>query len=216
MPAAVSAVWLTSAWNTGIACPHTAALTITGDIDVRIKLSLPVWGQNANLGLVSKRQTSGQWSWRMNYGWQGELRIQTYADGTTARTFQTGVGAGNIPSWIATPNAVGWLRVTLDVDNGSGGATARFYESTDGTAWTLYRTITTAGIASIFAGTDPIIIGADGDNGFVGKIYAAEVRNGIDGPVVASWKALGSLDKYRDPQGNIWTVTTTNAAVAEG
>ena len=210
-------VYMQSVWNTGIACPNSAALGITGDLDVRVKLSMSTWNQDATIALVSKWQTAGQKSWFFSYGWQGEVRVGTSVDGT-ATTKNIATTTLFVPSWLNTANAVGWLRVALDVDNGAGGTTASFYESTNGTTWTLIRAVTSAGATSLFTGTDPLIIGADGNNGTGGlgaKIYAAEVRNGIDGPVVASWKSLGSLDKYRDPQGNIWTVTAATAAVME-
>lgn len=207
-------ILMTSTWGTGISCPDTAALDIVGDLDVRIKLSLASWNVNGTTYAFASKTgpTSGQWSWIFNYGWNGELRLKTSANGTAWRVFETGSAK---PSWVNTANAVGWLRVALDVDNGASGATASFYESVDGATWTLISAITTSGVASIFAGTGLLAVGsdaADGD-GMVGKVYSAEVRNGIGGTVVASWKSLGSTSKSVDPQGNIWSITTNDAAV---
>jgi len=196
-----TAVWFAGVWSDYVSCPDTAALDITGDIDVRVKLSTPALVRG---GLVSKCWVAGQRSWLFEI-YDGQLILKWSTDGTSLASSNS--GASVVP-WAA--GTVYWVRATLDVDNGAGGRTVAFYTSLDGATWTTLATSTSAGTTSIFAGTDPLTIGTASTF----KFYAAEVRSGIGGTVVASWKSLGSLNKYRDPQGNIWTVTG-NAAVME-
>jgi hypothetical protein len=84
-----------------------------------------------------------------------------------------------------------WIKVTLDVDNGAGGKTVRFFyaadQPTEPTSWTQLGTdVTTAGTTSLPAVTSPLYAGfTDGTTSFLGKSYRAIVRNGIGGTTVA-------------------------------
>ena len=80
-----------------------------------------------------------------------------------------------------------WSRVTVDIDNGSGGKTFTFYTSKDGTTWTQLGapvTNTQTGTAPI-AGSSALcsIGGYGGIVRFAGAIYAAQICTGINGPV---------------------------------
>jgi hypothetical protein len=86
-----------------------------------------------------------------------------------------------------TPGQTGWVRATLDVDNGAGGYEVKFYSSTDGVTWTQIGVTRTGVGTTVGDSADALEIGT----GFVGAghleglIHYAEVRNGIDGTVVA-------------------------------
>ena len=49
-------------------------------------------------------------------------------------------------------------------------------------------------------------------NAFVGWVQRFELRDGIDGPIVAEWDGRVPATRQRDPQGNIWTINGTENA----
>src|SRR5690606_22758650 len=87
----------------------------------------------------------------------------------------------------------GAVRVALDVDD-SGNHTATFWvaETMDGPWTQLGDPVTEPGTPSIFAGASPMGVGsADGSSQSIsyalsGLIYRFELRDGIDGKVVAA------------------------------
>src|SRR3546814_2774540 len=54
---------------------------------------------------------------------------------------------------------LGWLRCTIDVDNGAAQRVITFYTSTDGIVWTTLSTHTVAGATAIFDSTAAVTIG---------------------------------------------------------
>jgi len=120
-----------------------------------------------------------------------------------------------------------WFGVTLDVDNGAGGNTVKFYYHADTatppadiTTWTLHDTITTAGTTSIDTGTGTLVIGERDNNPngtvepLVGNAYAAQLRNGINGPLIVNpdftkspWVGFDIAPVVRmDSVGVFWTL----------
>jgi hypothetical protein len=165
--------------------PDSAALSITGDLDIRVKAALDNWHSGAIQYLVAKRIDPSQRSYYFRTNAAGSLEIGWTADGSTL----LGLNSQGTPG--LANGEVKWVRVTLDVDNGAAGRTANFYLSDDGITWDLFGTNTTAGVTSIFDSTSAVEIGT-GSSGFspaAGKIYYAEIRNGIDGPIVARFDA---------------------------
>lgn len=205
-----TALWLSGAASNNVSTPHSAALAVTGDLDIRVSLTRTSWAADGNKPLVSK-YTAGspaQVSFRFFQDQGGKLGLAWSADGA-AQIIKL--------STVVMPESCNgvqvWLRATLDVDNGGGQNEVKFYTSPDGTTWTqLGTTVTTAAVTSIFDGTAPVEIG-----GFTalpaytteGLFHEAEVRNGIDGPIVAQWNGSYPHTRQRDPQGNIWTVNGT-------
>jgi hypothetical protein len=199
-----------------VSTPDSAALSITGDIDVRIDLYADDWARDENRDLVGKYESTGnQASWL--------LRVGTTSFGALPQFYWTVDGtAGTVHNW----NSNRWLpteangrlaiRFTLDVDNGIGGQTASWYwaATIDG-PWTLVsETFTTNGTTSIFDGTAALQVGnvggsVGGDFSLPSKIYAVEVYDGIDGTLVAnpvfSDQILGATSFF-DDQGNTWTL----------
>jgi hypothetical protein len=193
--------------------PDTAALSITGDIDIRVKVAMDDWTPAFEQTLIAKYYTgTPNRSWRIYAAPAGVIR---------AAFSPTGVTPYDVVAWThgLTDGSTIWLRYVHDVDNGSGGHTAYLYSSTDAVTWTLRHTTTNAGIAgatSIFDSTAPVEVGSFnlGASGpTAGNVYAVEIRNGIDGIVVASpsfdqtapnGSVYGSTT-LTDPQGNVWT-----------
>lgn len=187
--------------NTGdkVTAPDTAAVSITGDIDVRIDLTTDSWGAH-NLAGKFKR-AGNQLSWIFQVAMDGTLRLSWTTSGATG-TAAVAISTRGIPMY---PGRLA-LRATLDVDNGAGSNTTTFYTSdTISGTWVqlgdpIVGALGTAGITSIFDSTAPIELGdvpdqtsvipVNGINGtatpFVGRINAFELRNGINGTVVAN------------------------------
>jgi hypothetical protein len=162
--------------------PDSAALSITGDIDIQAKVALTDWTPAADMCLVAKEQTTGTRCYRLNVSSTGRLFIVHSPDGTTALT-----GTSTVDTGLAN-GATKWVRVTLDVDNGSGNRVYNFYLSDDGAIWTqLGATVTTAGTTSLNDTAAPLEIGSRnlGVNTLVnGTVYRAIVKDGIDGTTV--------------------------------
>lgn len=159
--------------------PDEAALDITGDIDLRALVALDNWTPSAISPIINKLSSTGnQRSYRLSVGTNGTLVFAYWPDGVTAAarvsTASAGLGIGTIK----------WVRVTLDADNGASGHDVSFYLSDDCVTWTqLGATVTTAGVASIFASSAVLEIGSTSSAGqaLTGKVYAAQVWDGIEG-----------------------------------
>ncbi len=157
--------------------PDSAALSITGDLTMDIKVALDDWTPAANSTLLGKWLTSGgQRGYVLQVNTTGVLNFFADADGSAADV--------NVVSTVATgvtDGAVKWVRVSFDVDNGASGNDVKFYLSDDGVAWTqLGTTVTTAGVTSIFDSTALFEIGTQSTgatNPATGKFYQAKVYN---------------------------------------
>lgn len=195
-----------------------ASLDITGDLDVRADIELPSWTPYYARTIWSKYLggTSNQRSWAFYIQTSGKLSLSWSSLGTSASLIQ-------VNSTVPVP-AQGRcaVRAVLDVNNGSGGYTVTFYTSdTLSGTWTQLGSAvsTTSGTTSIFNSTAKLVFGygSDGSNPltsgapFHGKAYAAEVRNGIGGTVVAKLdfasRSVGDTS-WSDglASANTWTV----------
>ena len=172
-----------------------AAPNVTGDIDVRVKVALDDYSKGGSLyqELLGKYGGSGNRSFIFRLGPAGIPEFLWYPLGTT--------GVQKIAT--VNPNFIDgqtyWIRVTLDVDNGAGGNTVTFYQSNDGTTWTVIGTpVVTAGTTVIFASTQQIITSGSSAVNTSGNIYAAEIYDGIAGTLVYGWDV-----------GTNWNATTS-------
>ena len=194
-----------------VSCPDAAALSVTGDLDLRWLGSLNDWTPTGNRQLIDKYTGAGQSSWLFQINaTSGTPRLYWSADGTALLTS----AATAAPT--VSDGAVLGLRVALDVDAGASNKTVTFFTRTDddissNTGWTqLGSVVTTAGTTSVFDSTAPIEVGsAAGGTAelLAGTVQRVEVRDGIDGTVVASYDATAPMGpRYRDPEANIWTI----------
>ncbi|MGA5116851.1 hypothetical protein [Streptomyces pseudogriseolus] len=187
--------------------PDAAALDITGDLDIRVKLSADDWTPSSDSYLLSKYTTTGnQRSYALALTSTGVLALQWSADGTNGMSKNATANLASLANGTTK-----WVRATLDVDNGASGHTVRFYTSDDGSAWTQLGTaVTTAGTTSVYASTAALELGSrnGGTSDFLaGKIYEAEVKNGIGGTTVAHPVATAS--GFTDVTGLVWTANGT-------
>lgn len=162
--------------------PDAAALDITGDIDIRVLVSVASFSSSERK--VFAKAAPGQISWicyigsstdKLSFLWSPDGSATLFAISTAAPP----VSGGEL-----------YLRYTLDVDNGAGGNTVVFYTSDDnGVSWDqLGDPVTAVGTTSIFNSSAVVQIsswnGASGDQHLAGAVYNAEIYNGIAGTKV--------------------------------
>lgn len=213
---------------TAVVGPQTAdkaSLDITGDIDVRMDIWPHSWRAGSGMILISKYATTGdQRSWVLRLTPSGQLGFAWSTTGTNGTT-ETAFSNNAVPVPAGGRLAV---RVTLDVDNGAGGRTISFFTSDSVTGtWTALGApvVQASGTTSIFNSTTALAIGRGaliqsmftGYTGFGGKIYRAQVYNGIAGTLVADYnpsvQAFGALswsDGLASP--NTWTMAAGGGA----
>lgn len=194
--------------NSQASTPDNAALDIVGDIDIRLDCRLKNWNPGVTMTLASKTQSSitgNQISWYLLQTSTSRLQLTWSIDGT-------GAGGKTATSTIEIPALSGnriTLRATVDVNNGLGGYTVWFYTAPGISGpWTPLGdpTITTAGVTSIFNSTSSVQVGSATGLAFrnpVGKFYAFQLRNGIDGTLVADADFTD-----RDPGDTSWVDST--------
>jgi hypothetical protein len=191
--------------------PDSAALDITGDIDIRVRVALDDWTPSAINVLAGKWNVTGnQRSYLFSVETNGTLALRWSADGSAQLSMSSTVATG------VADVAIKWARVTLDVDNGSGSRVGEFFLSDDGSTWTqLGTTVTTAGTTSIYSGTASVEIGsasAGGANNAAGKFYRAQILNGIGGTTVldadfTTGITSGGQTSFAESSSNAATVT---------
>lgn len=187
--------------------PDAAVLDIVGDIDVRADVQPDDWNAANEVEVIGKWGGAGQRSWRLAI-LQGFVSFHWSADGTTDLSNAVPLGTNAL-----TPRMC--LRATLDVDNGASGKTVRFYVGPALSGpWTQLGTDqVSAGTTSIFNGTTALEAGDLTAGAFANaacRLYAAEVRNGLAGTVVANpdftAQAVGATG-FTDAAGRTYTVT---------
>lgn len=196
----------------GASTPDSAALSITGDIDIRFDATLENWfaagGFSGTAELCGKGEFSaGNRAWILMVR-DDLLRFEWSADGTTVIQINS-TAKPLVP--LSRRLAV---RVTLDVNNGAAGNTVTFYtsDSISGTWTQLGEPVITGGTTSINNDTFAVNVGrgwpALNFESAVGHIHGFELRNGIGGTLVASPDFTAQTDgatSFADAQGNTWT-----------
>lgn len=215
------AMLLPSSYDSYASTPDTAVLDITGDIDVRIDADI-AWQTTASSGYGLARKynlTGDQRSWALYTTSTNELQFAWSPDGTLASRII-------VSSTVDVPIASGRLavRVTLDVNNGSGGKTVTFYtaDTIDGPWTQLGATVTSAGTTSIFNSNVQVEVGRTHGGVFPGvnaqpldgKVHAFQLRNGISGTLVANLDLrdhdTGVFATTVDSVGRTWTLNETH------
>jgi hypothetical protein len=160
--------------------PDEAALDITGDITLVARVALTDWTPAANQIVMAKwLGAGGQRSYAFQVQTTGLFRIDASTDGNlngAVDQFQC-----NTAPTVANGDTL-WIAATLDVDNGAGGATAKFWTSADGVTWAqLGVDNTKAGTRSTYSSTAPVAVGmySDGTTSPVaGNVSVARVYSG--------------------------------------
>lgn len=193
--------------------PDHASLDVPGDIDLRWEGHLDNWANPDDPALIAKWNPTGDQRSYMLAINSGFLDILWSTDGTLTNALELFT---DVPIPIISGRLA--VRATLDVNNGAGGRTATFYTApTIAGPWTqLGSTQTASGTTSIHPGTAVLQVGGATEPAFLvpvsGRVYAAEVRNGIAGTVVANpdfgAQAPGATS-FADSTGKTWTLNGT-------
>jgi hypothetical protein len=195
--------------------PDSAALDITGDIDIRVRVALDDWTPSTGNTLVNKANgAANDFAYYLEVGSTGALRFRYSADGTTRLDR---LSTASVPF---ADGSIGWVRVTLDVDNGAGSNVVSFFTAADSStmpsSWTALGTaVTTAGTTSIFASGQPLQLGGQNSGLAVnlsGKLYYVQILNGIGGTVVldadfTTGITSGGQTSFVESSSNAATVT---------
>ena len=183
--------------------PDSAAISITGDLDLRIEEELRSW--TYGWYLMTKGGNSGsQQSYSLSLTSSGYLQFQW---STTGSDTLSATSTLPLPSPLLGRKAV---RATIDVNNGAGGRTITFYYSSDNTlsgTWVqLGDPVVQSGTTSIFDSTSTLGLFCPN----AGSIYRAEVRNGIGGTAVANPTASAVAEgatSFSDAAGRSWSLS---------
>lgn len=191
---------LATSGNDTVTAPDTAGLSITGDLDVRFDIEPRSWNRVA-LTVMAKDDGTPNASWDVVVNADMTVTLFWTSNGSTYQTITSDVP---IPGGATGRKAV---RVTFDVNLGGTAKVVRYYHApTLAGPWVQFDGISVGGVTSIFDSNSNVGIRALGD---FTRWFGAEIRNGIDGPVVASpdftAQAPGATS-FVDAQGNTWTL----------
>lgn len=209
--------WLPGGTGNYWSSAHRSADNISGDIDIRVRLDpdrwsdpnpsdftqylAAIWGVGANTC-----------SWTFGLTGPGQIEFAWSADGST----QLGLIWGSESLAALRPL---WVGFTLDANNGAGGYSWNVYRSdadsppADITTWDVveFGSYDGIGTASMRTGTSSSLkIGtrSTGEPGMRGNVYNVQIRNGINGTVVANAdftaQTLGATS-FNDSTGRTWT-----------
>ena len=165
--------------------PDAAALDITGDIDIQVRVALDDWTPAALSTLANKWLAAGNHkSWLFGVNTNNKLWWQHSEDGINNKGTQT---SDSTPAYA--DGTLQWVRVTLDVDDGAADGTVAFYEGGTGEtpSWSSLGTDKVGSTTSIHSGGADVTIGmgSDGTTGpLTGKVRRVIIKDGIDGTVV--------------------------------
>lgn len=197
------------------AAQPSSAFDVT-DLDYRVELSpedIPQLGSDFHVMYTSVGgrwiTTDGNRSWRLMVSLFGDLELAWSPDGTAAEF------AWSLVPIPYPPDTRFAVRVTMDVDNGTGGHTIRFFTAPrlDG-EWTQLGEDWVGGTTTaIYAASSvPLTVGGADQPTLRGKYHRAQLLDGIDGspvasPVFSDWELTDT--SVEDAQGNDWELDST-------
>lgn len=200
-----------------LSTPDSVATSVTGDIDIRMQLSVVDWTPSVTMTLFAK----GSWTSPMNPAYAINLMttgVLKFFIGDTSSSYV------QVDSTVATGFADGsshWIRVTRVRSTG----VVTYFTSADGVTWTQLGATQVLSAGTFindspsptwignFLDTTPSTPGAQPTNG---KIYYVDVRNGIDGTIVASMRPQDYVTGSTFTSGISGEVWTLNGSAAVG
>jgi hypothetical protein len=199
--------------NNYASTPSSAALDITGDIEIEhIFETPPDWSVNGNNGVIVGKESAGNRSYTLRQTSGAKtLQFVWSVDGSTAR---------NLISTAEVPVNTNAVKVAHDVDNGANSNTATFYVSSDhGATYTMLGAVVSgAGTTSHFSGTAVLSIGWGAVSGTLTTASHRRtiVRNGIGGTTVfdanfTTGITSGAQTTLTESSANAATVTINRA-----
>ncbi len=196
----------------------STALDVTADLDVRVEVALdrlPARSStgasqfNELIGRYNTTGTPGQRMWRLVLTNWGRPRLTWSTDGDDTVV----ASCDRVVPYFSQQRFA--LRAQLDVDNGAGGHTAVFsIAPTLAGPWQpLGEPVTVAGVTSINqVGDASLEVGNINTLSYSpgqGRYYGAELRDGLDGPLLAAadfTTQTPGASSFTDAQGNTWLI----------
>lgn len=200
-------VYLPGVSGNSLQVPDAAALDITGDIDIRVRVALDDWTPAGNMALIAKDDLGSNQSYRFQLTTSGTLSF-IYSP--------TGSGGGLVTATSTTATGVTdgsakWVRVTRATGSGD----VKFYTSDDGSTWSQLGTTVSTAAASHYAGTAALQVGAvQTANNAACKFYRALILDGIGGTTVLDVDtsvATGASTTFTATTGQTVTVNRSTA-----
>lgn len=198
--------------------PDTAAVSITGDLDIRMRVALDDWTPSSENELLAKWNTSGvsQGSFLCGITTAGLMDFQRSSTGADQFPTNYYQSSAAVPALNGTTM---WLRWTLDVSNASSQSEVTFYYAPDSptepTTWTqLGASDTDANNSNTFDST--ALLTFSGYNTgtaspFDGTLYECNLYSGINGTLAASFNAgdaasTSATTITSQRTGEVWTL----------
>jgi len=186
------------------------------DPEVVFRFKATDFSYASGLSIFTKRKPSGtQNCFRLHLNNFGRFVWTTYPAGDTSGTTVTQTAASPF-----VDGTTYWGKATLDVNSGGVNRIGVFYYQADtgnntepAGGWTTIETVTTAGVTSIFDGTETINVGAnaDGTTPAVGsEFYRVIARKTIGGAVAVDFDSTKGFvahpNLYVPNTSQLWTL----------
>jgi hypothetical protein len=192
--------------------PDSAAVSITGDIDIRAEIRLASWASGGDTFPIAKFDTTSQLSYYLAVRGSGLLRFSVSPDGTNINAINSDSTA--VTGYLA--GDTGWIRATRVASSGL----VTFYTSSNGIDWTQLGDTVANTSGAIYNTTSTLNLGTWG-SGTAGTsplaIYQAQIYNGIDGTLAfdADFTGVAKLaTSFTESSSNAATVTINSTAIA--
>ncbi len=184
--------------------PDSAALSITGDIDIRVRVAFADWTPAAESSLVFKASASGNRSYGISLLTSGLLNFNYSASGST-----TNNATSSVAPTVADGASI-WVRATREAATGD----VIFYTAPDSssapTTWVKLGTTISTTAGAIFDNNAALEIGS----AFVGtatpanaRFFRAQIYNGIAGTLAFDFNPATYTN------GTTFVDSSVNAAV---
>lgn len=183
--------------------PDSAALSITGNIEIEADLELHTLPSGDRGWIISKwANSNGLRSYGLTVHVSGALELVRSTDGTAVTISQS---SAVVPFALLTRFK---CRVTLNTAT----QIIQFFTSPDGVTWTQLGTDIAAGAGGIYDSAQGLFIGKQGSDiePLNAKIYRVIVRNGIDGTIALDsdfTRATKLATSFTEFSANAATVT---------
>ena len=164
--------------------PNHASFNVT-DLDFAYRGTLPSWAPAVETVIADRAPGDPNRQFRLSIQTDGKPKLLWFPTGSIASLI-AGVSTVAVPF---TDNRPGWIRCTLDVDNGSSGYDLKFWYSTQNTndsasvSWTqLGLTVVGGAVTNLAAVTSSLTVSYP--NGSISDLYHTLMYDGIAGTTV--------------------------------
>lgn len=184
--------------GSSITTPDSVAASITGDIDARAQASSYDFTAGTQTLIAKRAGTAEEYQFRITAG--GTLQFIIW-QAANARVAESTAAIG------FSANTAHHVRATRASASGN----VNFYTSENGTSWTLLGNadiITTAGAINDSDGVLSVGSYSIGTEQFLGRIYRAQIYNGINGTLAVDFNPNlhSSGATWTAATGEVWTI----------